>query len=152
MLSAMNLLQEPLPRPPVTLTARTCGRASGVWGGREKERRDYWSGSFKSVFLPKERVRLWVPMAGMPCFSLRLEGGAKPRKLTGGQLAAFPLDPAKMDFLVGQGQGTQQRTVSSQPQVSSLSGNIVPKEAGSRMCTYFVAVRFQKVSKKEGQA
>lgn len=58
-----------------------------------------------------------------------------------------------MDFsVVGQGQGTQQRTVPGQPQISSLPGDIVPEEAGSRMCTYSVAGRFQKVSNKEGQA
>lgn len=92
------------------------------------------------------------PKGGSDSGCLRLEGGARPRQLTGGQPAAFPLDPATMDFsLVGQGQGTQQRTVPSQPHVSSLPGNMVPEEAGGRRCTYFVAGRFRKVSHKEGR-
>lgn len=71
------------------------------------------------------------PKGGSDSGCLRLEGGARPRQLTGGQLAVFPLDPAMGFSLVGQGQGTQQRTVPANPTFPHSQGTLFPRRQGA---------------------
>lgn len=71
------------------------------------------------------------PKGGSDSGCLLLEGGARPRQLTGGQLAAFPLDPAMGFSLVGQGQGTEQGTVPANPTFPHSQATLFPRRQGA---------------------